>query len=52
VLVHLDLRDRIPDQELRLVTSPEAGLAEGAVVGVRFRRDRIHLFDAATGVRV
>ena len=49
LLVHLE-RDGLPD--LRLVTSPEATVAIADAVGVRFRRDRVHLFAAGDGSRL
>ena len=48
--VHLRLRE--PDgTSIVATTTPDAAVAPGDIVGLRFRRDRLHLFDAATGVR-
>lgn len=35
-----------------LVTPPEVELAEGATIGLRLRRDRLHLFESDTGARL
>ena len=47
-LLHVRL-DRRPDLLVRVVVSSDARLGVGAAVAVRLRRDRLHLFDAATG---
>jgi len=52
LLVHLARPGATRDRELVLVTSAEAELTEGTEVGLRLRRERLHLFDAADGVRV
>jgi multiple sugar transport system ATP-binding protein len=41
-----------PGQRLRLVTTGAEPLRVGAKVGVRLRRDRLHLFDEGTGRRL
>jgi multiple sugar transport system ATP-binding protein len=52
LLVHLARPGAMRDRELVLVTSAEAELAEGMEVGLRLRRERLHLFDAVDGARV
>lgn len=52
LLVHLARPGAVRDRELVLVTSAEAELMEGTEVGLRLRRERLHLFDAADGMRV
>ncbi len=52
LLVYLARPDAARDREVVLVTSAEAELTEGMEVGLRLRRERLHLFDAADGVRV
>jgi multiple sugar transport system ATP-binding protein len=38
--------------DFRLVTAPEVELSEGASIGLRLRRDRLHLFESDTGARL
>jgi len=52
LLVHLARPGAVRDRELVLVTSAEAELMEGTEAGLRLRRERLHLFDAADGMRV
>ena len=52
VLAHLELGEGDQRRELTLVTTPEVELAERAPVGLRLRRDRLHLFDPASGDRL
>jgi multiple sugar transport system ATP-binding protein len=52
VLAHLELGEGDTRRELTLVTTPEVELAERAPVGLRLRRDRLHLFDAGSGARL
>lgn len=40
------------DGEIRALVPPESGIAVDEAVGLRFRRDRLHLFDAGTERRV
>ena len=47
-LLHLRL-DRRPDVLLRVVVSSDASIGADQPIAVRFRRDRLHFFDAATG---
>jgi multiple sugar transport system ATP-binding protein len=49
--VHLQL-DGAPDAALVAITAPDAGLVADDRVGVRFRRDRVHLFDASSERRL
>jgi ABC-type sugar transport system ATPase subunit len=49
-LVHVRV-EGLPES-LRVVATAEADVRVDEHVGVRFRRDRLHLFDAATGNRV
>jgi multiple sugar transport system ATP-binding protein len=49
VLAHLELDG---GREFCLVAPPETDLREGAPVGVRLRRDRLHLFEAESGARL
>jgi len=49
--VVIDGRER-EDAEMRVLVSGGAAPRAGATVGLRFRRDRIHLFDAATEQRL
>jgi multiple sugar transport system ATP-binding protein len=51
VLAHLELPDGA-GSEFCLVATPEADLREGSSVGLRLRRDRLHLFAADTGARL
>ncbi|MEQ1912133.1 MAG: ABC transporter ATP-binding protein [Vicinamibacterales bacterium] len=39
-------------QRLMAVASPDVRIDAGESVGLRFRRDRLHLFDAASGARI
>jgi multiple sugar transport system ATP-binding protein len=48
VVLHLVLPD---GTAVRSVTGPDTAVEEGAMVGLLFRRDRLHLFDAATDQR-
>jgi multiple sugar transport system ATP-binding protein len=50
-LVHLRVDDR-PDDLLRVMAPADLEIAVGDRAGIRLRRDRLHLFDASTGVRV
>jgi ABC-type sugar transport system ATPase subunit len=52
VLLHLSLAGASKGELLRVVVSPEDAPAEGAAIGIWFRRDRLHLFDRGTGERV
>jgi ABC-type sugar transport system ATPase subunit len=38
--------------DLRVLAPPDARVAEGELVGVAFRRERLHVFDTETGRRV
>lgn len=54
-LLHLVLREErgTPATELRVLTGAgTAGVEPGSKVGLRFRRERIHLFDPATEMRL
>jgi multiple sugar transport system ATP-binding protein len=54
-LLHLVLREQrgAPATELRVLTGAgTAGVEPGSKVGLRFRRERIHLFDPATEMRL
>ncbi len=52
-LLHLQAERAAPGSGmLRALVAPEAGAGVGQLVGVRLRRDRIHLFDSATGRRL
>jgi ABC-type sugar transport system ATPase subunit len=51
VLVHLALRDG-GEADLRALVAPDAAPAVGAIVGLRFRPDRLHLFDGERGERI
>jgi multiple sugar transport system ATP-binding protein len=51
VLAHLELSGGA-GREFCLVAAPEAELREGEAVGLRLRRDRLHLFEADTGSRL
>jgi ABC-type sugar transport system ATPase subunit len=50
-LVHLRVEDG-PDDLVRMIVPPETVLTIGVRVWLRVRRDRIHCFDARTGVRL
>jgi multiple sugar transport system ATP-binding protein len=50
-LVHVRVDDRADDL-VRVLVPPEVELSLGARVGLRLRRERIHLFDGRTGVRL
>ena len=52
VLAHLALGEGDGARELRLVTSPEVELTQDASVGLRLRRDRLHLFARSSGARL
>jgi len=54
VLAHLELGERGTDgvREICLVASPEVELADGEPVGLRLRRDRLHLFETESGARL
>ncbi|MBI2895752.1 MAG: sn-glycerol-3-phosphate ABC transporter ATP-binding protein UgpC [Deltaproteobacteria bacterium] len=52
MLVHLETAVRPPDADLRVLVPPESPISEGETIGLRFRRERIHLFDAATDLRL
>jgi len=47
-LVHVRLRRR-SDVVMRVVVPPDMSPGVDAAIGLRLRRDRLHLFDAATG---
>ncbi len=54
VLLHLVVsgaQDETP-MELRVLAGAGSAVEPGAAVGLRLRRDRIHLFDAATEERL
>jgi ABC-type sugar transport system ATPase subunit len=48
LLLHVRL-NRLPDLLVRVVVPSDARISVDATIGVRLRRDRLHLFDAATG---
>lgn len=50
LLVHL----RLPDDEanVRVIVPESSGVSEDETVGLRFKRDRLHLFDGQTGRRL
>ncbi len=51
LLVHL----RLPQTEefsIRAIVPEDAGLNEDQIIGLRFRRDRLHVFDARAGERL
>jgi ABC-type sugar transport system ATPase subunit len=50
-LLHVRGDDR-PDDLVQVLVPPDVGLSIGARVWLRFRRDRIHLFDHRTGAAV
>ena len=50
-LVHIRADER-PDELVRVVVPPETVLPIGARASLQFRRDRIHLFDGRSGLRV
>jgi hypothetical protein len=60
VLAHLELGESAGDnggagplgRDFCLVTPPEVELREGAPIGLRLRRDRLHLFELETGARL
>lgn len=52
LLVHLELHDLATKEEFRAVVPPETPAAVDEVVGIRFRPDRLHLFDAGSGERL
>ena len=60
VLAHLELGESSGDnggagplgRDFCLVTPPEVELREGAPIGLRLRRDRLHLFELETGARL
>jgi hypothetical protein len=37
---------------MRIIVPESAEVAEDQTVGLRFRRDRLHLFDARSGARL
>lgn len=52
ILLHLDLEGRKGAEEFRAIVPPEFSPGVDAAVGVRLRRDRLHLFDAGSGARL
>jgi ABC-type sugar transport system ATPase subunit len=50
-LIHVSV-DAMPDPLVRVVVAAETRVAVDDRVGLRFRRDRLHLFDEPTGARV
>lgn len=52
ILVHLEPAVRTPGLDLRVLVPADSSIAEGDSVGLRFRRDRVHLFDEATDARL
>ena len=52
LLIHLKLGAGLDGADIRAVVSPESQVAVDQVVGLAFRRDRLHLFDPATTNRV
>ena len=61
VLAHLDIEERSGNgssqfgegsPDFCLVTPPETELNEGAPIGLRFRRERLHLFELESGARL
>ena len=51
VLIHVALSN-VPEREpVRIVTSDELDLREGAAIGLRFRLDRLHVFEEGSGKR-
>jgi ABC-type sugar transport system ATPase subunit len=52
LLAHVTLANDPDAEPLRVVVPADSGLAEGADVGIRFRRDRLHLFARETGLRI
>jgi len=64
LLVHVDLRepsretadpsaiDRVAPSDFRVVAGAEAAVRENDSVALRFRRNRLHLFDPASGGRL
>jgi multiple sugar transport system ATP-binding protein len=54
VLAHLAVGEpgEAGTRELRLVTTPEVELTQDGSIGLRFRRDRLHLFAHASGARL
>lgn len=51
LLVHLQLAGR-EGLNVRVVVPETSAVGEGEIVGLRFRRDRLHFFDAGTGERL
>lgn len=52
ILLHLDVEEREGEEEFRAVVPPESAARVDEAVGLRFRRDRLHLFDAGSGSRI
>ncbi len=52
ILMHLDLEGRPGGEEFRAAVPPEAAAVVDEAVGIRFRPDRLHLFDRETGERI
>jgi len=50
-LAHLRV-EGLPDQLVRVLVADDAEVAPGAQVGLRPRRDRLHVFDASSGRRI
>ncbi|MGD8868950.1 MAG: sn-glycerol-3-phosphate ABC transporter ATP-binding protein UgpC [Gemmatimonadales bacterium] len=50
LLLHLHLGDEA--DSIRVIVPESAAVAEDQAVGLRFRRDRLHLFDAQRGARL
>jgi multiple sugar transport system ATP-binding protein len=52
LLAHVAVPDEPGAEPLRVVVPTDSALSEGVDVGLRFRRDRLHLFARETGERV
>ncbi len=52
LLIHVELADHTEEPDLRIVAPADMEVSEGARIGLRFRRDRLHLFDAEGGERL
>jgi multiple sugar transport system ATP-binding protein len=50
-ILHLRV-DGLPDDRFRAVVPPERAVRLDEVAGLRVRRDRLHLFDRTTGIRL
>lgn len=52
ILLHLDLEGRKDGEEFRAIVPPETSPRVDDAVGIRFRRDRLHLFDIDSEARL